>query len=234
MNLKQIIDYANFLIDESGGAWWKKSDSTVFDMTAAAQMAYDQYAVETCCFPFLATINTAVGQDIYNLKDFSTGSGARIFDPYYLAYDSKTLKQVDRSDVDRANPDWRFLANAEPVNWFKFGEGKIRLYRKPSAIKVITVEGYATPDHGDFELDDDVPDIHVSDHQLLGLWVAILATVRYPGDENQLRASTLYPFWQGGVKAAKSRITKSTSICTSIGSGEDILSRYTPGDFSHF
>lgn len=70
----------------------------------------------------------------------------------------------------------------------------------------MTWEGYETPDLTAFDEDTESPDVDEADQKLLAIGAAIYVTVKDPSDENQRRASVLWPALSDGYRKAYQRI----------------------------
>lgn len=238
MTRKQIFAMARFVLDQLPTDWIKATDSNLFSLSDALDLAYNKYAIETECFPVTYTLAATASQAEYRYDAFGTGSpksGARMFKINYVAYDSREISESTRADIARSDPNWRFSSAGTPLAWFPSGERRFQLWPKPVGVLNIVVEGFETPDLTSFTTDAAIPDIHVGDHRLLALETALLPLMRDPENENLVRATSFYQELQAGYKAARKRIHGAGRASIIVGrnsSGSDypksLLGRFDP------
>jgi hypothetical protein len=133
-------------------------------------------------------------------------AGSRIFDVSYIAYDENPLTRTNRHRLDRFDTKWRFASSGTPDFWLPWGEKMFRIWRPADSARNIFFEGWETPDATVFDADTDTPPIEATDGPLISMYAAILATVREPTDEMQIRQSILFPQVSAGWLRAYKRI----------------------------
>lgn len=204
MTRLEIMQFVRHLLDEYGNDWLKDSALT-YDLGQAVQYAYEQYAMNTKCFPISYTKAATVGTHTYALSTINAAA-SRIFDLTHIAFNSKALENVSERKLQAIDPDWRFAANGTPIAWMRWGTASIRLYKPPDSTSNIYIEGHETPDPTTFDGDNDVPAIDICDHELLGYGAAVVIALRNPSAENQVRSSPIYQKLMDGYNAAHARI----------------------------
>lgn len=143
--------------------------------------------------------------------------GARIFEPIAVEFNGNDLDAITVACLSESDSNWRNAASGTPTVWVPDSEGMMRIHVPPSSAGKIVLEGYETPDLLTFSKGWHVPEIHESAQALISVWAAILVTVRDATQEQQLRASTLYPMWQDGISAEVRRIHGAPSPSVEVG-----------------
>ena len=207
--------YTRWLIDEQGLDWLPDDSETSYDLDTALSQALIAYALVTKCFRSdLYTLTATIGTAIYPYSAFTIGTGetasdgGRIFEPTYVMRHDSTGEERELHPAVEAElcRNWRSLSGT-PHKYLPWGTKTLRLTPNPSAALTIGLEGYETPDTTVvFTQDTDEPPIDACDHDLLGLYAAVLLSTRNPSNESNIRDNKLFPVWDLRTKAAAARI----------------------------
>lgn len=136
--------------------------------------------------------------------------GERIFDLWHVEYDDSELIRASVHDLDRYLNTWRSADGGTPSHWLPWGAQTFRLWRTPTGTDTIRIDGWETPDEGAIASDADTFDCDDADAEgVIALWGCILATVKFPNDENALRRSPFYEQYVDACKTAYRRIHNS-------------------------
>jgi hypothetical protein len=140
---------------------------------------------------------------------FADAGGDRVFDPVAMRHDTATLPPITVGQLEALGPSWRWDAAGTPSRWALYDDRHVAVLPAPATGAVLMrLEGFETPDPYTFANDADEPMLHADDHELIALWAAMYTLTQAPHDENQMRATALWPRWQAGLQAAYARINK--------------------------
>lgn len=212
MTRADLKKYARFLLAKFDTATLPDKHLLQYSLEDALQRGYEKVARETKALLVNYDLTAVVNTHTYEMAEFGASSaGARIFEITHLAYDDVPLVQRSMPWLDKFYNRWRTNGNGTPVYWLPWGDGKIRLYPKPATAGTIYLEGFEVPDPAAFDADTESPALHPDDQPLIAIYAAMLVAVGSP-DDNSMRATYLWPMWESGITAAKTRIQESGII----------------------
>ncbi len=217
MNRLQLDKYTRYLLDQLAAGWVVSEDATYFDLNDALMDGYRRYARETRCFRVDYQTAATIDETTYNLSNFGSGAGSRIFEVVAVGFNNAQLKRVDEEYLTSINPDWRFAVSDTPEYWVSgWSDGQIRVYPSPNTTAQLYVEGYETPDPTTFASNTDSPAIHEDDHRLIAVWAAMLVVVRGAVTDMASRVPALWQEWQAGIEAANARLHPQAGLSVPI------------------
>jgi hypothetical protein len=167
----------------------------------------------------------------YAYSAFGAGAGSRLFEVTQLGFDSKPIERLTVDQMDKRLTTWRWAGEGEPSCWIPWGEQKIKLWRTPSGTDSIYIEGFEVADPANFNADNHIPAIHVTDHELLAAEAALIVLPRMAADEPRgtaARAQILREKVDKGYAAARKRIHGTGGQTIIFGRNSDL----TTGDDS--